>query len=427
MENAKPVAPKETMESLDNQKDAQTSALPDDDWMASSRSVPDFAMPIELGAESATADRLLCTSYVENWLTDVWRNQEKLIESLVPSGLSVVSASAKILSATDKVMPRLDRFQDLGKAHTNVAKLGSLGAATALQESVAIISTTSKLQNDLQRLREYCMSVVRPDDFGISSSVSEMAAIVNSTEAWAEILQQYRKELVGFGDRWLRQIGSMRETLKAFADFYNMNQEHFRSCCMTLAKRGWFLDPHMPMSLLSDLADTIEENPAIADEILMQWFQERLDEIEAELVRASPKRAHILRSAFNAHREEDYYNSVPAFLKEADGMWHDLFGENVFLAKARKSIAQEVEAYQPYGFISSSLVPLLRSTLPLWMNKNQQEEWMKMHRTDALPGLNRHEILHGNSVDYGTETNSLKAVSFLNWRLLVELIIRVSQ
>ena len=30
------------------------------------------------------------------------------------------------------------------------------------------------------------------------------------------------------------------------------------------------------------------------------------------------------------------------------------------------------------------------------------------------------------SVDYGTETNSLKAVSFLNLRLLVELVIRDS-
>ncbi len=27
--------------------------------------------------------------------------------------------------------------------------------------------------------------------------------------------------------------------------------------------------------------------------------------------------------------------------------------------------------------------------------------------------LNRHQVVHGESLDYGTETNSLKAISFL--------------
>lgn len=30
-------------------------------------------------------------------------------------------------------------------------------------------------------------------------------------------------------------------------------------------------------------------------------------------------------------------------------------------------------------------------------------------------GLNRHQVLHRESVDYGTEINSLKAISLLNY------------
>ena len=104
-------------------------------------------------------------------------------------------------------------------------------------------------------------------------------------------------------------------------------------------------------------------------------------------------------------------------------MWHDLFGMNVFISGARNSIVQSIEQKQPYGLVCTSLGPLLQSTLPLWMNERERHNWMKKHRTDYFPGLNRHEVLHGISVDYGTETNSLKAISFLNWRLVVELVV----
>ena len=153
-------------------------------------------------------------------------------------------------------------------------------------------------------------------------------------------------------------------------------------------------------------------------------FQERLDEIEEELVKTCPRRARVLRSAFKAHRQRDYNNSVPAILKEADGMWYDLFGMNVFIARDRKSIVKSIEQTQPYGLVWTSLGPLLQSTLPLWMNEIERHNLMKKHRTGSFPGLNRHEVVHGISVDYGTEKNSLQAISFLNWRLLVELVVR---
>jgi len=36
-------------------------------------------------------------------------------------------------------------------------------------------------------------------------------------------------------------------------------------------------------------------------------------------------------------------------------------------------------------------------------------------RGDAFVGLNRHQVLHGESTQYGTEMNSLKAISLLNY------------
>ena len=299
----------------------------------------------------------------------------------------------------------------------------ALGVSGYVSDLAASMDTALVGAVSLRGLQDQIMGAALPDALGMASFIRDLAAGVNTAAACAEILQEHRKELVRIDDRLMRQIRSMLESLKPIAGLYLNDDERFAMCCMRLGQRGWFLDPQMPMSLLWHLADTLEESPEVADVLLMQWFQERLDEIEEELVKTCPRRARVLRSAFNAHRQRDYNNSVPAILKEADGMWHDLFGMNVFLVGERASIVKSIEQKQPYGLISTSLIPLLQSTLPLWMNGSERHNWMKQHRTDSFPELNRHEVLHGISVDYGTETNSLKAISFLNWRLVVELVV----
>ena len=40
-------------------------------------------------------------------------------------------------------------------------------------------------------------------------------------------------------------------------------------------------------------------------------------------------------------------------------------------------------------------------------------------RSIGFSELNRHQIIHGEVTDYGTEENSLKAVAFLNFCALV--------
>lgn len=392
MELTELAASAETMESVDDQSLVETPALPNRDWLKGIRI-----------------------------------SQEKLNEVLVPSGLSVAGIGVDRLPIAEKMMSRLDSIRGFREDLISVTPPGILGSSKVLNESIVTGNKIPRLHDELRGFQDRYISAALPADFGTVSFVREMTASGNLTAAWAERLKVYREEVVGFGDNWIRQVKPMLERSKSFTDLHWKDKERFTSCCMKLGHRGWFLDPQMPMSLLWHIADTIKESPKEADELLKQWYRERLDEVEEELVKTCPKRAHVLRSAFNAHRARDYNNSVPALLKEADGMWHDLFGMNVFIARDRKSIFKSIEQKQPYGLAWTSLGPLLQSTLPLWMNENERQNWIKRHRTDSFPGLNRHVVVHGISVDYGTEENSLKAISFLNWRLLVELEVREPQ
>ena len=66
-------------------------------------------------------------------------------------------------------------------------------------------------------------------------------------------------------------------------------------------------------------------------------------------------------------------------------------------------------ASQILGYTANYLHPL-EITLPLWMSEGDRAKG-----GGPFAKLNRHQVLHGESVDYGTEENSLKAISLLNY------------
>jgi len=59
----------------------------------------------------------------------------------------------------------------------------------------------------------------------------------------------------------------------------------------------------------------------------------------------------------------------------------------------------------------AALLEPLAQTLPIGASQNE--------RHDGFSELNRHMVLHGESLDYGTEKNSLKAISLINYVSIV--------
>lgn len=196
------------------------------------------------------------------------------------------------------------------------------------------------------------------------------------------------------------------EILEAFLWFVTAQSEDLGCCWKALANHGWF--PHPSMIIGSNLlAKNIDGNADIVDKVLMKVFRENLCLIEKELVGLYPDRKHLMRDAFEAHREEKYNLSIPVFLCQADGIWNDRHSKSVFRRQERETTFTK-QTPQESGSIYASFTPLFfADSLPLWVTKTG--------RSDSFQGFNRHLAMHGISVDYGTEKNSLKSVSFLSW------------
>ena len=138
------------------------------------------------------------------------------------------------------------------------------------------------------------------------------------------------------------------------------------------------------------------------------YLGKRLNVIEGVLIESYPDRGRLLQQAFEAHREGKYGLSIPVFLTQADGIfWERTPGrKNLFISGQRESTCKEYVSQISDSYILAYLHPL-SIRLPLWMHETE--------RGDPFVGLNRHQVLHGESVDYDTEQNSLKAISLLNY------------
>ncbi len=179
-----------------------------------------------------------------------------------------------------------------------------------------------------------------------------------------------------------------------------------RRLVASLVERGWYPDPHMAPMQLALLSSYSESEPSAIDEIMEKVFRERLNEIEANLIVDYPARAAIIRDAFGAHRESRYNLSVPVLLAQADGIWRDRIDQNLFGGDREEAIQELANLVEDPN--SRELV--LALTTPDW-----PLALSKKKRSENFRGLNRHQVLHGEATDYGTEENSLRSVAFLNY------------
>lgn len=171
---------------------------------------------------------------------------------------------------------------------------------------------------------------------------------------------------------------------------------------MFAAQHGWFAQPEFDLSQISELSIAATANN---NEMLNQKFSVFIEDCEVEildrLLLDYPDREHLINEAFSLHREARYYASIPLFLMLAEGIG---FGKTSFSVFNTSQNKPEVAKYfKTIKSKSRSIEDMFSRPLvenhPLSRNK---------------PGkLNRHTVLHGKDLAYGTKINSLQALSFL--------------
>lgn len=216
-------------------------------------------------------------------------------------------------------------------------------------------------------------------------------------------LQQMFEPLLKFQKAHFLSIQeSMRKVAERLKLYVEKTPEHF----LLIAHHGWFIEIDSELWFPSQIANEIQTGSVEeANELLVVYYKDNLGRIFEDLHKRHPGRKEIFHQIFESFKNGYHNVVVPSVLSQVDGICVD-FTRKKFFIKERKNYLPEVITELAGKSLDLFLSPLQNNT-PIIAREQELEQFPCR--------LNRHEILHGISTDYGTEINSLKVISLLKY------------
>ncbi len=173
------------------------------------------------------------------------------------------------------------------------------------------------------------------------------------------------------------------------------------------AVTGWYPTKEMTFSEIHHMAELVDQKRIEeVDDYMTDHIQEIKDRIFKGLLDRFPERKNILLSGINAHERADYYASIPIFLSQSDGLCYQITGYKLYTTEKKKPKVAKYHQKLKDGTLDHILLqPLTITSTLISQNETGYPKY----------SLNRHLVLHGLSLDYGTFSNSCKAISALNF------------
>lgn len=144
-------------------------------------------------------------------------------------------------------------------------------------------------------------------------------------------------------------------------------------------------------------------NKMFLDYYTEKIIREKLDKWKKR--RILNHRVPILDKIIQAHLEGNYLLSIPSILPQIDGF---IYGCNYFKEKSWmefKKLKKFIEQSSDNNIPADKVLKTFYTDILLEM----------YYYGDSVSSINRHAILHGVDVDYGTEVNSLKLILLFDY------------
>jgi hypothetical protein len=276
---------------------------------------------------------------------------------------------------------------------------GILSQMQALSQAINANFQLQEVASSMQEIRQMLINSIEP----VLESQIQMSDMVKNISLSLDdvsqpLLSNFRFQIENF----------ISPALKNFFESFHQLPEHIQVALLTMGNHGWFFDLEISLPFLWKLENALDKgNVKEAEAALVEYFRENLETIEGRLVAKFPHRAKIIHSAFNAHKRGEYELAIPLFLAQTDGICYEVINQHLFMRSEKKPrTAIYVDTIASDTFRHALLSPLSQ---PLPISASQNE------RGESFNELNRHQVMHGESLDYGTEINSLKSISLLNY------------
>ena len=169
-----------------------------------------------------------------------------------------------------------------------------------------------------------------------------------------------------------------------------------RSHLEILAKSGWYPDPNWYRGIRSAVASCLSsEDPGVGHELMCAAVDQPLESTRANIVRAFPARARFVNAALTAHERGEYAPSIWLLLAQADGICGNLLGIQLH-SRRHAGNMKLVDKFGRSTDVPNLYVGPLLEVFPIVWNQR------KRNGVNGGEFLNRHAVLHGESLEYDT-------------------------
>lgn len=219
----------------------------------------------------------------------------------------------------------------------------------------------------------------------------------------AEFLKSLSKNMQTMLSQVQKAMGSAQYALNVFAQSIKKIPESTK----TLAEKGWYLPLGFHPVIVNRMAQLIKDgNSDLADSEMIEFLDDELLNIQEQIKNRFPHRSNAINASIRAHKNCDYYLSIPVFFAQIEGICNELTGTRIFkIKKGQSKTAEWINNVK-----SDSILRMLLEPLGIIGPMRQAQEF-----GNPL-GINRHDILHGDCFDYGdSKINSYKVLSLLNY------------
>ena len=263
----------------------------------------------------------------------------------------------------------------------------------------------------MDRLQGQIEKMLRPY-YEFQKSIEPTIRLQKSLE---QSLKGVQKSFVGINDIYASMtkiynpVYKYLETFKEIGELLKDYTENIPRDLLLIAQYGWFIEID-DMNLPNDVVSKINENKIDeANEILVNYYKSNLDRIFEELIDRHDNRKEIFIQIFNSFKSENYNVLIPCTLSQVDGICFDFTKKKFFIKEKANNFLPQVtsELEKSAGYFTDLYLTPIQNKTPI-MAQEKDIIGFPCH-------LNRHEILHGISTDYGTEINSLKVISLLKY------------
>lgn len=312
----------------------------------------------------------------------------------------------KILDPNSKLAQRLKAIEQLrtpGEQTTRFLELQKKLASLVPQESIQALRA---LEVNPAYLK---MQQTTHTWFGMTSPIYKLIdAIAQCDTRMSPMLEA------------ARQMSSAIERAQAVLADWHAKMPVRAVTHQELVKLNWYVSDVVSIRGIKSALDFLQgKSDEEREQYMLAWAGEHFNLACEEMIAAAPARAHIIQQAIDAHSRGAFYLSVPVFFSQADGLIADanysIFHRSKPLYETARKLKAEIDACDQPELDLIFLAPLSEAEkLPISLSENKRSD-------DS--SLNRHAILHGESLDYGTESNSFKAFYFMAYALTIGRIL----